>query len=580
MGYGALSAADYFDSPGYTANPNVRAFKWGRNGWNIATTPTYLNTNPVGSSAIATPGPYSITNQYVNTTGTCTGSTATSAGVSGLVGCVGFQTISQGASSGMANWTTTTLDASYRPVDVRTTVPSTQYIYNHTPAAYSFNIPFQSLFSSAGSYANLQTLDQTFTGGTPAQKYVFYNRSQVTGLMAGMGARMLGYDGLSMSSGLKGWNGSYGEGNLGNAVNCPGCALFTGQTAGAMYGGTISTLHTLNSGLSLAPTMTAGPSAINITTTTATITWTTNYPATTMINDKATYNDTILDTSHSATLNGLTPSTTYTVNAISYDCVANKAVSSVTFTTASACTPTGSEICDGLDNDCNGSIDDGLTRATACGTGECASTGTETCVAGTWSNDTCTPGTSTTEVCDELDNDCDGQTDEGIASTATTCGVGECASTGTLSCVAGSMVDSCVADSPTAEVCNGLDDDCDGAADDGIASTTTTCGVGQCASTGTLSCVAGVMVDSCATGSPTTEGPPGDATCQDGLDNDCDGVTDASDSDCVQACVPAAEVCNGLDDDCDGAVDEGIASTSTTCGVGACASTGTLSCVA
>ncbi|MEK6527802.1 MAG: hypothetical protein AABZ36_02815, partial [Nitrospirota bacterium] len=58
-----------------------------------------------------------------------------------------------------------------------------------------------------------------------------------------------------------------------------------------------------------------------------------------------------------------------------------------------------------------------------------------------------------------------------------------------------------------------------------------------CASTGTLSCVAGVMVDSCATGSPTTEGPPGDATCQDGLDNDCDGVTDASDSGCALAAI-------------------------------------------
>jgi hypothetical protein len=32
---------------------------------------------------------------------------------------------------------------------------------------------------------------------------------------------------------------------------------------------------------------------------------------------------------------------------------------------------------------------------------------------------------------------------------------------------------------------------------------------------------------------PTVEGPQGDATCADGLDNDCDGATDAPDPDCA-----------------------------------------------
>ena len=38
---------------------------------------------------------------------------------------------------------------------------------------------------------------------------------------------------------------------------------------------------------------------------------------------------------------------------------------------------------------------------------------------------------------------------------------------------------------------------------------------------------------------PGTEGPFGDASCGDGLDNDCDGLTDADDPDCA---APVADV--------------------------------------
>jgi hypothetical protein len=108
--------------------------------------------------------------------------------------------------------------------------------------------------------------------------------------------------------------------------------------------------------------------------------------------------------------------------------------------------PGGLEACDGLDNDCDGAADG---FATTCGVGECASTGV--CAAGV---DSCTPGPEATEVCDGLDNDCDGTMD----GFATSCGVGECASTGV--CTAG--LDSCTPGPEAAEVCNGLDDDCDG----------------------------------------------------------------------------------------------------------------------
>ncbi|MEK6528192.1 MAG: putative metal-binding motif-containing protein, partial [Nitrospirota bacterium] len=51
-----------------------------------------------------------------------------------------------------------------------------------------------------------------------------------------------------------------------------------------------------------------------------------------------------------------------------------------------------SETCDGLDNDCDGSTDEGLTQGTTCGVGACAgNTGTETCTAGVWGGNTCDP---------------------------------------------------------------------------------------------------------------------------------------------------------------------------------------------
>jgi hypothetical protein len=62
------------------------------------------------------------------------------------------------------------------------------------------------------------------------------------------------------------------------------------------------------------------------------------------------------------------------------------------------------EVCDALDNDCNGMVD-GFT--TTCGVGPCFRTGT--CTGGM---DSCIPGTSSLEICDALDNDCNGFVDD------------------------------------------------------------------------------------------------------------------------------------------------------------------------
>jgi hypothetical protein len=181
----------------------------------------------------------------------------------------------------------------------------------------------------------------------------------------------------------------------------------------------------------------------------------------------------------------------------------------------------------------------------------------------------CTPlHTPVAETCNNVDDDCDGEVDEGNPPGGEACPIeglyGVCA-TGAISCATGSRT--CAQTVfPTAESCNGLDDDCDGTADEALGSTT--CGVGVCATT-VANCAGGVP-QACVPGIPGTE------SCN-GLDDDCDGATDEgfgtstcgvggcrttvnNCSDGVpQTCVPfppSEEICNGQDDDCDGTTDE------------------------
>jgi hypothetical protein len=124
-----------------------------------------------------------------------------------------------------------------------------------------------------------------------------------------------------------------------------------------------------------------------------------------------------------------------------------------------------------LDEDCDGTTDEDYVVDASCGIGECQTNNTpSSCLAGVES--VCTPGTAAADdtVCDGLDEDCDGSADEDYTVTATTCGLGECAgNAGQLECQGGAETDTCdpLAGAAT-ETCDNLDNNCDGTVDEGL----------------------------------------------------------------------------------------------------------------
>jgi RHS repeat-associated protein len=184
---------------------------------------------------------------------------------------------------------------------------------------------------------------------------------------------------------------------------------------------------------------------------------------------------------------------------------------------------------------------------THCGAGACAATGTTSCAYGAVV-DSCAAGqpAASDQTCNNVDDDCNGRVDDGFVSSTSHCGVGACAGSGTVSCVGGTTSDSCHAGSPASatDTCNGIDDDCDGSVDEDFVAQVTHCGAVSCQAAGVTTCIAGVLSDSCI--------PPSHA------------ATDVT--------------CDGIDDDCDGVADDDYPSVSTDCSALGCATTGVRSC--
>ncbi len=272
-----------------------------------------------------------------------------------------------------------------------------------------------------------------------------------------------------------------------------------------------------------------------------------------------------------------------------------------------AINPSAFEDCDGVDNNCDGVVDTNVTwfpdldgdgfGGSAGAVVTCAPPSGYLLAGGDCDDADPAIHPDATELCNGVDDDCDGQLDAADPSVADALvafpdldedGAGDAAGATVACALPSGMVlddrdcdDANAAANPDAdERCNLIDDDCDGAIDedDAIDATLWTVdadGDGWADPAGAIvvACAApdGFAADptDCDDADPTVH-PYAPEDCADPVDRNCDGVaggTDADgdgwagcDGDCDEsdpAVNPGAiELCNGLDDDCNALVDD------------------------
>ena len=217
--------------------------------------------------------------------------------------------------------------------------------------------------------------------------------------------------------------------------------------------------------------------------------------------------------------------------------------------------PGASELCDDDDQNCNGINDEGCDKDKD---GWCDSALT------VFGQPTICPGgggdcndadasvkPDASEKCNNVDDDCNGATDEAFPDVGLPCagGKGACAVKGGTKVCSSDMskvVCSVTPGPPQTEICDNVDNNCDGAIDEGCDDDFDGFCDGAMGVIGKpLSCLAGA--GDCDDTNPDTR--PGAKEVCDKIDNDCDGKTDGDDGDLliddVQFCEVQQGACSG-----------------------------------